>query len=196
MKLLKKKSLCICFVVLFFALQVFAGGYGSNDFIIVDSVSNIAYYSVSEGTKKNYFSDLSIVNIQVNDIKKKQTVYIFPKTNTDIIDFFLFEEKLNNAQNRIDYSSNTSSYYDKSHSMVKNNVDITDRKISENIIIKTKSKNGEIKFWICDKRGANLTNIYKYSEKEFVRYYLDAKLKKIIFIKQVGLENIITEIDY
>ena len=146
MKLLKKKSLCICFVMLFFELQVFAGGYGSNDFIIVDSVSNIAYYSVSEGTKKNYFSDLSIVNIQVNDIKKKQAVYIFPKNNTDIIDFFLFEEKLNNAQNRIDYNSNTSSYYDKSHSMVKNNVDITDRKISENIIIKTKSKNGEIKF--------------------------------------------------
>ena len=80
MKLLKKKSLCICFVMSLFALQVFAGGYGSNDFIIVDSVSNIAYYSVSEGTKKNYFSDLSIVNIQVNDIKKKQTVYIFPKT--------------------------------------------------------------------------------------------------------------------
>ena len=192
MKLLKKKSLCICFVMLFFALQVFAGGYGSDDFIIVDSVTNIAYYSVSDGTKKNYFSDLSTVNIQVNDIKKKQTVYIFPKNNTDIIDFFLFEEKLNNAQNRIEYSSNHSSSYYK----VKNNVDITDGKISENIIIKTKSKNSEIKFWICDKRGANLTNIYKYSEKEFVRYYLDAKLKKIIFIKQVGLENIITEIDY
>lgn len=196
MKVLKRKYLCICFVMLFFMSQIFAGGYGSDDFIIVDSVTNISYYSVSGGIKKSYFYDLPVINIQINDIKKNQTCYIFPKDNTDIIDFFLFEEKLNKEKNCIKYLSNTASYYGSSSHIFKNNIDITDRKISENIIIKTKSKNGEIKFWICDKRGGNLTNIYKYSEKEFVRYYLDVKLKKIIFIKQVGVENLITEIDY
>jgi hypothetical protein len=49
---------------------------------------------------------------------------------------------------------------------------------------------------LCDKTGNNLKSIYKYTEKDFVRFYVDAKFQKIIFIKSVENGNAVTEIDY
>ena len=37
---------------------------------------------------------------------------------------------------------------------------------------------------------------YKYTEKDFVRFYVDAKFRKIIFIKSIESGNTVTEIDY
>ena len=146
---MKKNFILCCLLVL--AVNGFTGDYQGAEFIIVDSQTNIAYYSVGRTT--------------VN-------------------------KKIFHSNNRY-YGS------DSNPNWVENNNNISSENVSKNLLIKTKNPSTkEIQFWLCDKTGNNLKSIYKYTEKDFVRFYVDAKFQKIIFIKSVENGNAVTEIDY
>ncbi|WP_253694547.1 MULTISPECIES: hypothetical protein [unclassified Treponema] len=175
--------------------KFFMGDYSSSGFIIVDSETNIAYYSVS---RSNTDGVEVVCNVQVNDISKKKNKYIFSDNTTYTVNLVLFEEKIDKKENRkVFHSSHAYGNENSAPHWVKNNSNITGEKISSNIVIKTKNiSTKQIEFWLCDKNGNNLQRIYGYNEKETVRFYIDAKRQKIIFIKSVEQGNAITEIDY
>lgn len=189
-----------CLLISMFAWLCFVGDWSGNDFIIVDSQTNIAYYTLNETAKsgkvkKSSFSGVRVVNVQVNDIRAKTNRYIFPLSNTESIESFIFEEKINKDGNVVFKTNSNSRYGTTDAWFAENNNEVT--AVSGNIFIRTYDEANKLtKFYLCDKKGNNLRNIYKYGESESVRFYLDAKLKKIIFIKQVGNQNVLTEIDY
>ena len=195
----KKNFILCCLLVL--AVNGFTGDYQGSGFIIVDSQTNIAYYSVGRTTvnkKSSLFNNDDICNVQINDISKKINKYIFPDNDTYKILLFFFEEKIDRKDGKKIFHSNNRYYgADSNPNWVENNNNISSESVSKNLLIKTKNPSTkEIQFWLCDKTGNNLKSIYKYTEKDFVRFYVDAKFQKIIFIKSVENGNAVTEIDY
>lgn len=191
---MKKIFVVMCYFLI--SMNLFAGDFHDDDFIIIDSKTGIAYYSVNhiDNKKKGaFFTSYQVTNIQINDISKNIKKYIFPNNNTYVILDLCFEEYIDKEKNIKIFNSNGhyTPYY------VKNNQDITSEIVSNNLFIRTKnSETKEYQFWLCDKTGNNLQNIYKYKEQELVRFYIDAKIQKIIFIKSIESGNLITEIDY
>ena len=80
---MKKNFILCCLLVL--AVNAFTGDYQGSEFIIVDSQTNIAYYSVGRTTvnkKSSLFNNDDICNVQINDISKKINKYIFSDNDT------------------------------------------------------------------------------------------------------------------
>ncbi|EPF30355.1 hypothetical protein HMPREF9194_00672 [Treponema maltophilum ATCC 51939] len=113
--------------------------------------------------------------------------------------WFMLQQGAKNEKDLYSFRRSNNGCYgaDSNPNWVENNNNISSESVSKNLLIKTKNPSTkEIQFWLCDKIGNNLKSIYKYTEKDFVRFYVDAKFQKIIFIKSVENGNAVTEIDY
>ena len=108
---MKKNFILCCLLVL--AVNGFTGDYQGAEFIIVDSQTNIAYYSVGRTTvnkKSSLFNNDDICNVQINDISKKINKYIFPDNDTYKILLFFFEEKIDRKDGKKIFHSNNRYY--------------------------------------------------------------------------------------
>lgn len=68
---MKKIFVVMCYFLI--SMNLFAGDFHDDDFIIIDSKTGIAYYSVNhiDNKKKGaFFTSYQVTNIQINDIKK------------------------------------------------------------------------------------------------------------------------------
>ncbi len=174
------------------------GGYSDMDFIYIDEGSGTSYVSLAAVDKKGTPDTSDIINVSVYTTDEKLK-YIFPTDNKESITDFIFENAVDTQNKQILYNIHPGynyKYNDRLH--IKNNTGILRTDVSGNIIIITENKkNRQIKFWRCDNKGDGLVNIYGYNyETDYVRWYIDSKSRKIVFIKQTGAQNFIQSIPY
>ncbi len=192
---MKKSIIILLFIAAVTCCGTAGGGYSDDSFIYIDEGSGTSYISLAALNKKDIPDTSTIINVSVYTTDEKSK-YIFPADNKDSITDFIFENSADIQNKQILYNIDTNYKYGSRH--IKNNSGILRTDVSDNIIIVTEDKkNKQRKFWRCSKTGNTLVNVYSYNyETDYVRWYIDTKSRKIVFIKQAGTQNLIQSVPY
>lgn len=192
---MKKSIIILLFIAAVTCCGTAGEGYSDDSFIYIDEGSGTSYISLAALNKKDTPDTSTIINVSVYTTDEKSK-YIFPADNKDSITDFIFENSTDIQNKQILYNIDTDYKYGSRH--IKNNSGILRTDVSDNIIIVTEDKkNKQRKFWRCSKTGNTLVNVYSYNyETDYVRWYIDTKSRKIVFIKQAGTQNLIQSVPY
>ena len=176
----KKMKIGIIFIVWFFSVSAFAGGYYNPSIDTYDPETGLYFKSIQSEEKSGFLSgrDKSIINLYIYNPNTNSGKTLFPKSHNFQIVALSFETSVKDGEVifHSDYSA-----------PIKNNHKIGDRSPKNKILILTRdSENKKETFYFANKDGSDLKKVKTISQSD--DWHIDVKNSVVRVVKQVGSE--------